>query len=256
YTRAIARGTAEVKRDVLHKIRSHRSERASELAVPALADRDPMIRATAASAIVWLPRERAAAVLIPLLRDRDEFVRREAAYALGVAGTDPAIPELMRILRSDRDPEVRAAAAIALGGIGSAGEIPALVGALNMKRSEENEFLRSMAARTIGQIAIYARSGERVEIVPQNFLPANYKHVLADKPTASVDPTVVRLLLRMLRDEQEHMDLRRHVAFALGAIGDASLEAPLRALTQSSDPYMAEIAREALQMLADRTAGN
>lgn len=255
YARAIARGTAEVKRTVLHKIRSHQSERASELALPALKDRDPMIRATAASAIAWLPGDRAFAALIPLLRDRDEFVRREAAYALGIAGTASGVPHLSRLLANDRDLEVRAAAAIALGGMGDLGGVPALLAAINAKRSEENEFLRSMSARSLGQIAIYIRSGERIEVVPQNFLPVKYKLSLLDKPAASMDPAVSRRLLSILRDEREHLNLRRHAAFALGAIGSASFKAALAPFAQCDDPYMSEIAREAVLMLEDPTAG-
>jgi HEAT repeat protein len=256
YSRAIALGTVEVKRDVLHKIRDHRSVRAAELAVPALSDPDPMVRATATSAIVWLPRDQATSVLVPLLRDRDEFVRREAAYALGIAGTPAAVSHLAQVLRSDRDLEVRAASAIALGGIGDAGGVVALADTVKIRRAEETEFLRSAAARSLGQIAVFIRSGERVENVPQNFLPVNYKLVLSDKPAAPFDRSVAAMLLRLLRDEQEDIDLRRHAAFALGAIGGAAFEASLRPFTQSSDPYMAEIAREALQMLEDPVTDN
>src|SRR5690606_21280657 len=115
YERAIASGTSEVKRDVLHRIRGHRSADASELALPALRDSEPIVRATAASAVIWLDPYEATQVLAPLLSDRSEFVRREAAYALAKAGSSAAVPRLSEVLRRDSDIEVRAAAAIALG---------------------------------------------------------------------------------------------------------------------------------------------
>src|SRR5690349_14421179 len=76
-------GTTEQKRDALFQIRNLRSEIASRAAVPALTDPDAIVRATAASSVVFLPKPDAVAILAPLLADKDAFVRKEAAYALG-----------------------------------------------------------------------------------------------------------------------------------------------------------------------------
>src|SRR5829696_9265798 len=79
----LERGDVEQRRSALANIRNLRSESASRTAIPALKDKNVMVRATAASSVVFLPHAEAASVLIPMLNDRDEFVRREAAFALG-----------------------------------------------------------------------------------------------------------------------------------------------------------------------------
>ena len=110
-------GSTEAKRSALVEIRNLQKAYASQLAVPALRDADPMVRATAASSVVYLPKNEAAGALIPLLTDRDEFVRREAAYALGAVGDAAATLPLVQMMRSDKILEVRTAAAVAIGRI-------------------------------------------------------------------------------------------------------------------------------------------
>src|SRR6185369_1695644 len=73
-------GNTEDKREALFQIRNLRTEDASRIAVPALEDKYPIVRATAASSVLFLPKAEAAAALLPLLHDKDEFVRREGAY--------------------------------------------------------------------------------------------------------------------------------------------------------------------------------
>src|SRR5947209_12058691 len=79
-------GSAEEKRTALMQLRSLRSEEASRVAVAGLKDKNPMVRATAASSVTFLTSAEAASALLPLLGDKDEFVRKEGAYALGVDG--------------------------------------------------------------------------------------------------------------------------------------------------------------------------
>src|SRR5262245_9929352 len=56
------------------------------------------------------------------LGDRQADVRRSAAFALGKLGSEaaPAVPELVRLLRTDRAANVRDMAAAALGDIAAA----------------------------------------------------------------------------------------------------------------------------------------
>ena len=259
YERAIASGTPEVKRDVLHRIRGHRSAEASNLAMPALRDADPIVRATAASAVIWLEPVSATQALLPLLGDRSEFVRREAAYALATAGTNAAVPRLSEVLRRDSDNEVRAAAAIALGRIGDPAAVGPLLQTVRGRRNEETEFLRSMAARSIGQIALFVRGGIRPETVPQNFLPLKHKLTTALAPSSVSAPIfgkAVAELRSILLDDREAMDVRRHAAFAIGAIGEEGARSLLERFTTNSDPYLSEIAREALLMLSETSDEN
>src|SRR5688500_10181955 len=103
----ITKGSTEAKRSALAEIRNLRSERASRLAIPALTDREEIVRATAAGSVVFLPPADAASVLVPLLNDRAEFVRREAAFALGEAGDASATAPLLRLLEREKEIETR-----------------------------------------------------------------------------------------------------------------------------------------------------
>ena len=259
YERAIASGTSEVKRDVLHRIRDHRSPEASALALPALKDADPVVKATAATAVIWLEPDSATNALIPLLSDRSEFVRREAAYALAQAGTSAAVPRLSELMRRDRDIEVRAAAAIALGGIGDPSALGPLMEIIRGRRKEESEFLRSMAAKSIGQIAMFLRSGIRAATVPQNFLPIDHKTTMVSAPASVSAPLFAKADLELrtiLSDDREAIDIRRYAAFAIGAIGEEGSRSLLERYIAHSDPYLAEIAREALLMLSETSDEN
>lgn len=220
----------EERRDALTTLGSMRHHEASRAAVAALKDALPIIRATAASSILSLPREEAAPHLIPLLRDKDEFVRREAAYALGKAGSRSAVPPLSELLLTDKEDGVRGAAAVALGQIADEAAVVPLSAVLNpqvagraakSKKSkkpsrEPNLFVLRSAARSLGQI------GSR-----------------AGSPS----------LILVLQDEMAEDDLRRESAAALGRIGDSSALPSLRAALTARDPYLAEAAKEAIRRI-------
>jgi HEAT repeat protein len=244
-------GNTEEKRTALMQLRSLRSEEASRVAVAGLKDNNPMVRATAASSVTFLPPAEAAAALLPLLGDKDEFVRKEGAYALGAAGDISAAPQLVRSLTSDKSPEVRTAAAVALGKVGDPTAVPVLLKEFDRRPTEDNEMLRRAAARAVGQIAERMRSGKVSVVTPQNFLPEKYKD-LGSKPTpdllAHFTQAVTRLMA-VLESSAETGDTRREAAFSLGAIGDRSAEPVLSKYTSSADPYLAEISKEALLKL-------
>jgi len=244
-------GDTENKREVLFQVRNLRTEEASRTAVPALRDKNPMVRATAASSILFLPKAEAAAVLLPLLNDKDEFVRREAAYALGEAGDPSAAPELLHSLTSDKSPEVRTASAVALGKVGSPAAAPVLIGVFRQRPTEDNEMLRRAAARSLGQIAQVMRSGNARVLTPQNFLPERFKDLGAQPSPDLLShfKDAVSALIRVVETSSEADDTRREAAFALGAIGDRSAESVLQRYASSSDVYMAEISKEALLKL-------
>jgi HEAT repeat protein len=244
-------GGKEEKRDALFALRSLRSEEASRIAVTALRDKNPMVRATAASSILFLPKSEAAAALTPLLRDKDEFVRSEAAYALGDVG-DPAIAtQLIRTMTGDNSPAVRSATAVALGKVGNPAAVLPLASILKTLPTEDTEMLRRAAARSIGQIAQILRSGNVAVLTPQNFLSEKLKDV-DSKPSPGLliqFRPAVETLIRVLDSSNEADDTRREAAFALGAIGDKSAEASLAKYAGSRDIYLAEIVKEALLKL-------
>lgn len=254
---AISSGNPERKRSALFDIRNYRTERASRLAIPALKDRDPIVRATAAASVVSLQSEDAVRELLPLLDDREPFVRREAAYALGKVGSSLAARRLVQTFERDRDIEVRSAAAMALGTTGNLSAIEPLSAFLQSRPTEENEFLRRSAARSIGQLAESARGIRPSSLTPENFLPEKFKTASvqpADDPTSRspVFDAAVTQLSRVLQNSVEADDTRREAAFALGAIGSRSSLSMLEIHRNSPDPYLAEICREALLKIENK----
>lgn len=250
-SRKIRDGSIEQKRDALFEIRNLQTERASRIAIPALSDPDQIVRATAASSVIYLPGNEAANVLLPLLADKKPFVRREAAYAMGDVRQASAIPKLTEVLKSDRDREVRAAAAVALGNIGDYQGIPGLLQTLRIKVSEDNEFLRRSAAHSVGQI-FEIHAGVANTLTPQNFLPPKFKDLGngeedIGEPLLPFDLNIVfTTLSQILQNPKEADDTRREAAFALGAIRRPDSAAILRSYLNSPDPYLSEISKEAL----------
>lgn len=223
----------EERRDAVSQLGAMHHPDASRVAVSALKDPSPSVRATAASSVLDLPGEESAGYLLPLLSDKDEFVRREAAYALGKTRSSGAVASLIERLLVDKQDGVRGAAAVALGDIADASAVPALAavvsseaistgstgstGKKNSKsRKEQNPFVLRAAARSLGQI------GNR------NAVPA---------------------LIAALQNDKTEDDVRREVAGALGLIGDPSSIPALRAAVTASDPYLSKAAHEAIQAI-------
>ena len=245
------RGDIEAKREALFQIRNLRSAETSRLALPALKDSSEIVRATAAGSVVFLPPNEAAQALLPLLTDKSEMVRREAAYALGEAGDPSAVTALITLLQRDKIIEVKGAAAIALGKVGDAGAVEPLNRILQDKPNEDREFLRRSAARSIGQIAQFIQTGRIDQLIPQNFLPEKFKRFDPPKypKLAAQFPALgpaIQVLIKVLQNKNESDDTRRGAAYALGAIGDGSALPALQTGLNSSDPYLAEICKEAI----------
>ena len=216
-------GDAEDRRDALMRLGILKRPDASRVAAAGLGDLAPIVRVTAAHAILSLPPAEATALLIPLLQDKLEFVRREAAYALGRTRSRTAVSPLANLLTSDKDVGVRGAAAVALGEIGDESAVPSLtqvltglVGKKKKAKTAENEFVMRAAARSLGQIR--SRSG-------------------------------VEVLIATLANDTNENDVRREAATALGLIGDPSARPALQAAVASSDPYLSEAAKEALRLI-------
>jgi HEAT repeat protein len=249
---AVRTGTTEQKRDALFQIRNLKSEIASRTAIPALKDADPTVRATSASSVIFLPKLEALAALTPLLNDKDAFVRKEAAYALGNVESPDAATLLTELLRREKDLEVKAAVIVALGQTGNLATIEPLIAILKGSPKEDEEFIRRSAARSIGQIAQINKTGKESVVTPQNFLPEKFKELTGDDLTTQfpVSSAAVVTLNAILQNKGESDDTRREAAFALGAIGSRSSQLVLQAAANSPDPYLAEIAREALAKIA------
>jgi HEAT repeat protein len=217
----------EDRRDALMRLRSLHHASASRVAASALNDPAPIVRATAAAAVLALPPEESVRGLIPLLSDKEEFVRQQVAYALGQTRSNAAVVALIERL-TDKQGSVRGAAAVALGQIADARAVTSLATVLkpqsgltlskkNKSKPERNAFVLRAAARSLGQIG--NRAG----------LPA---------------------LILVLQDEKAEDDLRREAAVALGAIGDASAIPALRTVLTARDPYLSQSAYEAIRKIS------
>jgi HEAT repeat protein len=220
---------AEERREAVTRLGAMARPDSSRAALPALKDAAVIVRATAAHAILSLPATEAAAALLPLLADKNEFVRREAAYALGQTRSRTALEALATALARDREAGVRGAAAVALGQIGDEAATPVLTEAIGrriprsgflnritFRRTEENEFVRRSAAIALGLMKSRA---------------------------------AVPALIAALANERAGDDVRREAARALGLIGDPAAIPALRAALATRDPYLSEIASEALGRL-------
>jgi HEAT repeat protein len=213
----------EERRDALMRLSNLKRPDAARVAVAGLNDPAPVVRATAAHALMSLPQTEAATLLLPLLADKSEFVRREAAYALGETRSKSAVAPLANILASDKEMSVRGAAAIALGEIGDEAAVQPLARVLagqpvkkKKAKGEADDFVKRAAAASLGRI----------------------------KSRSSVD-----VLIATLTNEANDNDVRREAATALGLIGDTTATAALQAAFTSSDPYLSEAARAALRRL-------
>ena len=134
--------------------------------------------------------------------------------------------------------------------------IESLLGVLKSRPREEDEFLRRSAARSIGQVAQKGLTGDSSVLTPQNFLPDKFKDLGPANESASRPgfSTAVDVLVGVLRNTSESDDTRREAAFSLGAIGDAKAVTVLEAYTAAADPYLAEIAHEALLKIRRRVS--
>jgi HEAT repeat protein len=215
----------EERRDAVARLGALRHQEASRIAVLALKDPSPIVRATATTAVLRLSPDESAAVLIPLLNDKDEFVRRETAYALGKTHSKMAVGPLVERLQRDKKPAVRGAAAVALGELRDEAAVIPLAQTLwpqtmtpeqGKNKRQDNPFLLRSAARSLGQIRSRA---------------------------------AVPALVAALTSEKLTVDVRREAAIALGMIGDDAAIQALRAVLTTEDPYLALAAHEALRKI-------
>jgi len=216
----------EERRDAVMRLGAMRLPASSRAVLPALNDASAMIRATAAKSILSLSAEESVSSLLPLLNDKDEFVRREVAYSLALTRSRAATPALSELLLNDKEDGVRAAAAVALGQIADEGAVVALVGTLapelsapakKKRKGEENVFVLRAAAAALGELRSRAGTAALISVLSNEKLPS---------------------------------DVRRESARSLGLIGDQTAVPALRAASTAADPYLAEIASEALKKLS------
>jgi HEAT repeat protein len=145
---------------------------------------------------------------------------------LGLTHSRSATAALSERLLNDKEDGVRAAAAVALGEIADEAAVVALAGALapelsapakKKQKREPNVFVLRAAATALGRIK--SRAGTSA-------------------------------LISALSNEKLPSDVRREAARSLGLIGDPAAAPALRAATTAEDPFLSEIAHQALKKLS------
>ena len=216
----------EVRRDALMQLAMMHRESASRVALPALNDASPKVRAMATHAILGLPGDEAVDALARVVTDKIEFVRREAAYALGKTHSRKATPLVVQLLQTDKEDGVRGAAAIALGELRDEASVPILSAVLapettqaqgRKARADKNAFVLRAAATALGRIK--SRAGT----------PA---------------------LISALGNKSYPDDVKREAAVSLGLIGDPAGYNALTNAAASNDPYLASAAQDSLKKLS------
>jgi HEAT repeat protein len=177
----------------------------------ALKDKSALVRAVAVTGIGRLGDSASVSTIAArLASDESKLVRKQAAYALGHLHSRQATPALIAALK-DKDPEVRAAAATALSEYADPSSVSHLIESLK----DNSEFVRAQAALALGTNA---------------------------KDAASAVPRLIRLL----SSDHSH-DVKRKAARALGLIGNRSALPALKRAKYDSDPYLSQIAIEAIK---------
>ncbi|PWT94012.1 MAG: hypothetical protein C5B55_03450 [Blastocatellia bacterium] len=217
-SKRLSSSNEEERRDALMRLGALHVPEASRASLPGLSDASPMVRAVAANAVLSLPAAESVSALLPLMNDKDEFVRREAAYALGHTKGRSATTVLIEHLQTDREVGVRAAAAVGLGEIADENAVVALSSVLSgsTKKAEKNVFVLRASAVALGNIK--SRAGT----------PA---------------------LIAALSNAKFPGDVRREAARGLGKIGDPSAVTALQTAASSTDPYLADVAYNALKAI-------
>jgi HEAT repeat protein len=187
----------------------------SPLALPALEaalkDKSALVRAVAVTGIGQLGDSASASTIAArLASDESKLVRKQAAYALAHLHSRQATPALIAALK-DKDSEVRAAAATALSEYADPSAVAPLIESLK----DNSEFVRAQAALALGTNA---------------------------KDAASAVPRLIRLL----SSDHSH-DVKRKAARTLGLIGDRSALPALNHARFDPDPYLSQIATEAIK---------
>jgi HEAT repeat protein len=180
--------------------------------IEAMANSDPDVRGNVAMALGTVGGPEPTARLIEAMADSEPLVRYNVASALGKVGGPEATARLIEAM-ADSNPIVRLAVAGALGAIGDTAATNILMRALDDK---EDVFLRSAAARAIGEIGDRQCLPRLIELLndPAACVRVSSAHALAEIGDTRATPA----LLAALTDADAC--LRAEAASSLGLLRD------------------------------------
>lgn len=253
-TPSITSADPEERRSAIYLLRLDCRPESARSAVVLANDPLPVVRASVAPLLACLPPAEAESHLVKLLADESPFVRKEAAYAFSDLTEPVGSAFLISAFARESDAEVRAAIITSIGAVGSSDALNLLIRILENRSKKETEFLRAAAARSIGQIAQRLSTGRFDRAQPQSFLPEKFKNL---KPTNALEAfpvfaNAVPPLEAAALDRSEDFEIRRAAVFSLGAIGSNRSLAVVRSAAASSDPFLSQIAHEALVRLGEK----
>ena len=179
---------------------------------------DYAVRENALSSFRKIGDEKAVELIIRALRDKDSDVRSAAIWALGEMGDLRAVEPIIQCLK-DKDKDVREEAVLVLGNMKDAKAVEPLIQALD---DEETE-VRSTAAETLGEIGDVRAVEPLIQAINDSDRVLRWK--AAYSLGAIGDVRAVEPLIGVLKDKDE--DLRKAAASALGRIGDMKATEPL-----------------------------
>ena len=191
----------------------------------------------AAAALGMAGSEKAIPALLDLLERKEEHIRGTAAFSLGMIQSPQAIPHLIPLL-TDSHQHVRGEAAFALGMLRAVAAAPDLVQLLD----DEHAHVRGRACEALGRIGA-------TEAIPELTRLLNDEHEAvrgrACKALGWIGATeAIPELTRLLNDEHEYV--RGPACKALGWIGAAEAIPELIRLLNDEHEYVRGRACEAL----------
>jgi hypothetical protein len=181
-------------------------------------DASPIVRALSARVFGTCCGQQAVQnLLVSLAGEREVAVRKAIIYALVRFRSSEITSTLISLLR-DKRPEIRGVASFALAEIADATSLDALLEILQKSQKDEDIFVRSQAVRALGRIG---------------------------------DHSAIDVLIKCLQRDKSP-EVRREAVRALGLLAhkqDTKVIEMLHEATLQTDPYLADIAREALDKL-------
>ncbi len=216
---------------LIDAVASFRDPRSAPLLLSLLEDRDPAVKASAATALGALRDPRLFDALAPLLRDEEVGVRARAAAALGDIANPQAEPLLLNALE-EADDLVCEAAAMALGSLPTARVIDALSRIVVDQTRDQD--MRVSATISLG------RSKDPRALPALVFAlndPALVRMQSVSWALATFDgPEAIAALAAVASDPSS--EYRTNIVYALGHAGDPSADAVLLSLLHDRESFI------------------
>ncbi len=210
-------------------------------------DASPDVRRTAAGMLKTTEGDRAFSLLVDLLRDSHGEVRAAAIEALGVPKNEAAVAPLLVRIRREKEPALLEKASHALGVIGSDRAVPGLLRVL----SSPNENVQWAAINSLGKIGDPASIGK----IQPFLEPAHSLHLRKIAITTLgrlKDGDSLETFLTLLKEEPD-AELREVAASAIGRLEDPrALDTTLQCFAvEKSNPVRKAIWKTVLRLAGE-----